>query len=101
MKSAAKHVKDSYKGCQFLPLFIKCSNVCEEGMEILHPIDNEIRHAKLIEVHPRQRLSQHKINLPANQKAYDNFETTVGKLSARSIQICLVRFYKSRFGLFF
>ena len=29
-----------------------------------------------------------KINLPANQKGCDTFETTVGKLSARRIQIC-------------
>ena len=28
-----------------------------------------------------------KINLPANQKGYDTFETTVGKLLARRIQI--------------
>ena len=27
------------------------------------------------------------INLPTNQKGYDTFETTVGKLSARRIQI--------------
>ena len=27
------------------------------------------------------------INLPKNQKGYDTFETTVGKLSARRIQI--------------
>ena len=27
------------------------------------------------------------INLPTNQKGYDTFETTVGKLSARKIQI--------------
>ena len=29
-----------------------------------------------------------KINLPANQKGYDNSETTIRKLSARRIQIC-------------
>ena len=29
-----------------------------------------------------------KNNSPANQKGYDTFETTVGKLSARRIQIC-------------
>ena len=28
-----------------------------------------------------------KINLPTNQKGYDTFETTVGKISARRIQI--------------
>ena len=33
-----------------------------------------------------------KINLPANQKGDDNSETTVGKLSARRIQICRVHF---------
>jgi len=27
-------------------------------------------------------------NLPANPKGYNTFETTVGKLSARRIQIC-------------
>ena len=32
------------------------------------------------------------INLPTNQKGYDSFETTVGKLSARRIQICFVYF---------
>ena len=31
--------------------------------------------------------SRQKINLPANQKGYDNSEITVGKLSARTIQI--------------
>ena len=29
-----------------------------------------------------------KINLPTNQKGYDTFETSVGKLSRRRIQIC-------------
>ena len=33
--------------------------------------------------------SRQKINLPANQKGYDTVETTVGKLSARRIQICV------------
>ena len=33
--------------------------------------------------------SRQKINLPTNQKGYDTFETTVGKLSTRRIQICL------------
>ena len=33
-----------------------------------------------------------KINLPTNQKGYDNSETTVGKLSARRIQICRIYF---------
>ena len=47
-------------------------------------------------------LSRQKFNFPANQKGYDNFETTIGKLLARRIQICLVQFYKSHFWpLFF
>ena len=33
-----------------------------------------------------------KINLPANQKGYDTFETTVKKLSTRRIQIFGVYF---------
>ena len=33
-----------------------------------------------------------KINLPANQKGYDNSETTIGKFSARRIQIFQVPF---------
>ena len=37
------------------------------------------------------------INLPTNQKGYDTFETTVGKLSARRIQICFVYFCKINF----
>ena len=36
--------------------------------------------------------SRQNINLPANQKGYDTFETSVGKLSARRIQICRVYF---------
>ena len=35
--------------------------------------------------------------LPTNQKGYNNTETTVGKLSARKIQICLVYFCKIYF----
>ena len=39
--------------------------------------------------------SRQKNNLPANQKGYDTFETTtVGKLSARRIQICFEYFCK-------
>ena len=41
--------------------------------------------------------SRQKINFPTNRKGYDNSETTVGKLSAGRIQICLVQFYKSHF----
>ena len=41
--------------------------------------------------------SRQKNNLPANQKGYDTFETTVGKLSARRIQICCVYFCKIHF----
>ena len=40
----------------------------------------------------RQRLSRQNINLPGNQKGYDTFETTVGKLLARRIQIFWVYF---------
>ena len=36
--------------------------------------------------------SRQKINLPTNQRSYDTFETTVGKLSARRIQICCAYF---------
>ena len=36
------------------------------------------------------RYEPTKNNLQANQKGYDTFETTVGKLSARRIQICRV-----------
>ena len=36
--------------------------------------------------------STRKINLPANWKGYDNSATTIGKLSTRKIQICLVQF---------
>ena len=38
-----------------------------------------------------------KINFTANQKGYDVFETSVGKLSARKFQICLVYFCKIYF----
>ena len=41
--------------------------------------------------------SRQKNNLPANQKGYDTFETTVGKLSARRIQICFDYFCKIYF----
>ena len=34
-----------------------------------------------------------KINLPANQKGYDNSETTVGKLLVRRIQTCPYYFW--------
>ena len=37
------------------------------------------------------------INLPTNQKGYDNSKTSVGKLSARRIQICLVYLCKIYF----
>ena len=36
--------------------------------------------------------SRQKINLPTNQRGYDTFETTVGKLSASRIQIYVVYF---------
>ena len=41
------------------------------------------------------------INLASNQKGYDNSETTVGKLSARRIQIFWVYFSVIIFDLFF
>ena len=41
--------------------------------------------------------SRQKINLPMNQKGYDNFETTMRKLSARRIQICFYYFCKIHF----
>ena len=41
------------------------------------------------------------INLPTNQKSYNNSETTVGKLSARRIQICQVHFSVIIFDLLF
>ena len=40
----------------------------------------------------RSATRTRKINLPANHKGYDTFETTVGKLSAGRIQICRVHF---------
>ena len=39
-----------------------------------------------------QQDAHKKINLPANQKGYNNSETTVGKLSARIIQIFRIHF---------
>ena len=46
--------------------------------------------AKLLDC--RSAIRTRKINLPANQKSYDNSETTVGKLSARRNQICRIYF---------
>ena len=40
-----------------------------------------------IQLDCRSGICPQKINLPTNQKGYGNFETTVGKLSARRIQI--------------
>ena len=37
-------------------------------------------------------MSRQKINFPANQKGYDNSKTTVGRLSAKRIQIFRVQF---------
>ena len=42
-----------------------------------------------------------KINCRMNQKGYDNSETTVGKLSARRIQICFDYFCKIHFWSLF
>ena len=39
-----------------------------------------------------QVYARKKMNLPANQKGYDNSKTTVGKLSARGIRFCPVHF---------
>ena len=41
----------------------------------------------LLQLDWNSNTSRRKINLPANQKGYDTFETTVGKLSVRRIQI--------------
>ena len=43
------------------------------------------------------RNTHTKINLQANHKGYDTFETTVGKLLARRIQICFDIFCKIYF----
>ena len=40
-----------------------------------------------IQLDCRSATHTQKNNLPTNQKGYDTFETTVGKLSARKIQI--------------
>ena len=45
-------------------------------------------------------MSRQQINLSANQKGYDTFETTVGKLSARRIQIFRVHFCVIHFPSF-
>ena len=45
--------------------------------------------------------SRRNINLSTNQKGYDNSENTVGKLSARRIQICCDYFCLSLFHLYF
>ena len=47
------------------------------------------------------KTSRRNINLPMNQKGYDTFKITVGKLLARRIQIFLIYSCKSHFDLFF
>ena len=42
-----------------------------------------------------------KVNSPTNQKGYGNSKTTIGKLSARRIQICVVYFCVIHFWLLF
>ena len=44
----------------------------------------------LLQLDCRSVRRTQKINIPTNQKGCDNSETTVGKLSARRIQICWV-----------
>ena len=43
---------------------------------------------RVIQLDWMSNTSRQKINSPANQKGYDTFEATVGKLSARRIRIC-------------
>ena len=47
---------------------------------------------KKIQLDWTPNTSRQKINFLTNQRGYDTFETTVGKLSARKIQICWVYF---------
>ena len=47
-----------------------------------------------LEVDWTPNMSQQRINLPVNQKGWDNSETTIGKLSVRKIQIYRVFFGK-------
>ena len=49
-------------------------------------------HLSVLQLDCLCNTSRQKINLPTNQRGYDTFETTVGKLSARRIQICEVYF---------
>ena len=46
----------------------------------------------VIELDWLSAIRTQKINSRTNQKGYDKSETTVGKLLARRIQICLVHF---------
>ena len=51
----------------------------------------------LLQLDQTSNTSRQKNNLPANQKGYNTFETTVEKLSTRRIQICQVYFCKIYF----
>ena len=55
----------------------------------------------LLQLYCQSARRTHKINSLTNQKGYDNFETTVGKISVRRIQICFYCFCKINFWLFF
>ena len=54
-------------------------------------------HIHLLQLDWASNTSRQRINLPANQKGYDTFETTVGKLSARRIQIFRVYLFRHYF----
>ena len=60
-----------------------------------------LRTNKYIQLDCRSVRRTRKINLPMNQKGYDNSETTVGKPSTRRIQIYLVYFCVIHFHLCF
>ena len=50
--------------------------------------NNKSKQAQKLQLDWTSNTSRRKINLLTNQKGYDNFETNVGKFSARRIQIC-------------
>ena len=53
---------------------------------------NLVNHMYRLQLDWTSNTSRQKNILPTNQKGYDTFETTVGKLSARRIQIYVVYF---------
>ena len=55
---------------------------------------------RLIQLDYQSAIHTQKINLPANQKGYNIFETAVGKLLTRRIQICRVHFPVITFDLY-